>query len=155
MQYLTFRMSGVEYAVDVGIVETVVERGDIMSVPTPLGYLRGAMDLRGSVIPVIDLSRKFGIAEESSRPSGGIVVVFSVESGAAGPRRIGALVDEVSEVLSVDERMIEAAKAEEASLWEEYVRGVIRVDGRMIVVVEPEGMFSVRELEDIRIAGNG
>ncbi len=152
MQYLTFRMSGVEYAVDVCIVETVVERGEIMHVPTPLDYLRGAMDLRGSVIPVIDLSRKFKIAEGSSGAAGGIVVVFCVESGAAGPRRIGALVDEVSEVLSVDERAIETARSEEVSLWEEYVRGVIRVGGRMIVVVEPEGMFSIRELEEMKIA---
>jgi len=151
MQYLTFRMKGVEYAVDVGIVETVVERGEIMPVPTPIAYLKGAMDLRGSVIPVIDLSRKFGIEQAESGLAGGVVVVFSADSAGEESRRIGALVDEVSEVLSIDDEKVETANSNEGALWEKYVRGVFRLDGRMIVIIDPESMFSIRELEGMAI----
>jgi purine-binding chemotaxis protein CheW len=145
MQYLTFRMDGVEYAVDVRIVETVVEHGDIMSVPTPLKYMKGAMDLRGRIIPVVDLRKKFGLPELED-PDGGIVVVIS--TGLT----VGALVDAVSEVMDIDEGRVESARGEAGALWERYVRGVIRIDGRMIVVIEPEGLFSIGEIAEMKIA---
>jgi purine-binding chemotaxis protein CheW len=145
MQYLTFRMDGVEYAVDVRIVETVVEHGDIMSVPTPLKYMKGAMDLRGRIIPVVDLRRKFGLADREDA-EGGIVVVIS--TGLT----VGALVDEVSEVMDIDEGRVEIARGEAGALWERYVRGVIRIEGRMIVVIEPEGLFSIGEIAAMKIA---
>jgi len=151
MQYLTFRMNGVEYAVDVGIVETVVEHGQIMPVPTPLKYLKGAMDLRGRVIPVIDLRRKFGLPDREDA-SGGIVVVFAVGQDARTASTIGALVDEVSEVMTIDEARLEAAKSEDIALWEEYVRGIVRFEERMIVVIKPEGLFSIKEIEEMRVA---
>jgi purine-binding chemotaxis protein CheW len=152
MQYLTFRMDGVEYAVDVRIVETVVEHGEIMAVPTPLRYMRGAMDLRGSIIPVVDLRRKFGLPDREDA-DGGIVVVFSAGSGGAGAGlTVGALVDAVSEVMDIDEDRVESARGEAGALWERYVRGVIRIEGRMIVVIEPEGLFSIGEISELRIA---
>jgi purine-binding chemotaxis protein CheW len=145
MQYLTFRMDGVEYAVDVRIVETVVEHGDIMGVPTPLKYMKGAMDLRGRIIPVVDLRKKFGLPDREDA-EGGIVVVIS--TGLT----VGALVDEVSEVMDIDEGRVEIARGEAGALWERYVRGVIRIEGRMIVVIEPEGLFSIGEIAAMKIA---
>jgi purine-binding chemotaxis protein CheW len=144
-------MNAVDYAVDVGIVETVVERGDIQPVPTPLSYLRGAMDIRGRIVPVVDLKRKFGISEQQDTSVDGIVVVFSVSSPELGSRTIGALVDEVSEVLTIDDVKLEEARAEDVGIWEKYVHGVIRMGDRMIVVVEPEAMFSVGEIEELKI----
>jgi purine-binding chemotaxis protein CheW len=152
MQYLTFRMDGVEYAVDVRIVETVVEHGEIMSVPTPLKYMKGAMDLRGRVIPVVDLRKKFDLPDRADA-RGGIVVVFAAGSGGGGAGlTVGALVDEVSEVLDIDEGRVESARGEALALWERYVRGVIRLEGRMIVVIEPEGLFSIGEIAEMKIA---
>jgi purine-binding chemotaxis protein CheW len=145
MQYLTFRMDGVEYAVDVRIVETVVEHGEIMGVPTPLKYMKGAMDLRGRVIPVVDLRRKFGLPDREGEDRG-IVVVIS--TGLT----VGALVDAVSEVMDIDEGRVESARGEAGALWERYVRGVIRIEGRMIVVIEPEGLFSLGEIAQMKIA---
>jgi purine-binding chemotaxis protein CheW len=151
MQYLTFRLSGVEYAVDVRIIETVVEHGETTAVPTPVEYMKGVMDLRGRVIPVIDLRRKFGLPA-SGDSSRGIVIVFAVEDGEKRPLTVGALVDEVSEVLTIEEGAVEAARAEGVALWEGYVRGIVRFDERMIVIIEAEGLFSLREIQALRAA---
>ncbi len=151
MQYLTFRLNGVGYAVDVKIVETVVEHSDITSVPTPVEYMKGVMELRGSVIPVIDLRRKFGMpeSEDASRAS---IIVFIVEAGDARSLTIGALVDEVSEVVTIEDRDVETAGVEGLALWERYVRGIVRLEGRMVVIIEAEGLFSMSEIEAMRAA---
>jgi purine-binding chemotaxis protein CheW len=151
MQYLTFRLNGVEYAVDVRIVETVVERADTTAVPSPVEYMRGVMDLRGRVVPVIDLRRKFGLpeSEDSSRSS---IIVFMVEDEDRKTLTVGALVDEVSEVVTIEEGSIDSARAEGVALWERYVRGVVRFEGRMIVIIGADGLFSIREIEALRAA---
>jgi len=153
MQYLTFRMNGVEYAVDVKIVETVVERGDTTPVPTPVEYMRGVMDLRGRVIPVIDLRRKFGLPARADEGRS-VVIVFAVAGEGEGAKSltVGALVDEVSEVMTIDEGSVEESRGEGAALWERYVRGIVRADNRMIVLVEAEGLFSIKEIEALRAA---
>ena len=151
MQYLTFRLNDVEYAVDVTIVEMVVEYSSTMAVPTPVEYMKGVMDLRGRIIPVIDLRRKFGLPEleDSSRSC---VIVISIENMGKDRLAVGVLVDKVSEVVAIEEDNIEATREEGVALWERYVRGVIRLDGRMIVVIEVEGLFSIQEIDALGAA---
>ncbi|HUX42000.1 MAG TPA: chemotaxis protein CheW [Rectinemataceae bacterium] len=151
MQYLTFRLNGVEYAVDVTIVDTVVEDGETTAVPSPVDYMKGVMDLRGQVVPVIDLRKKFGLPEAQDR-SRASVIVFTVESGDNRSFTVGALVDEVSAVVTIEEASIEKARSEGVALWERYVRGVVRFEERMVVIVEAEGLFSIREIEALRLA---
>lgn len=160
MQYLTFNLGGVDYAVDVRIIETVLPFEGAVSVPSPLPYLRGVMELRGQVIPLIDLRRKLGLpARAESEPSG--VLVFDVEAGeAAQPGRegkgerlvVGALVDAVSEVIELGEAALDEAATGAAALWESYVEGVARHEGRLIVLIRPAGLFSLEELASIRRA---
>jgi purine-binding chemotaxis protein CheW len=151
MQYLTFRLNGVEYAVDVRIVETVVEHTATTAVPTPVEYMKGVMDLRGRVIPVIDLRHKFGLPEleDLSRSS---IIVFTVETEGKKTLTVGALVDEVSEVVTIEEGSVESARAEGVALWERYVRGVVRFEGRMVVIIGADGLFSIREIEALSAA---
>ena len=143
MQYLTFKLNGVEYAVDVKIVESVVEYSGATEVPTPLPYMRGVMDLRGSVIPLIDLRKKLGLPQ-SEDLVGTSVIVFSVSGGEGAGKNlvVGALVDGVSEVLTIEE----AAHGETVALWERYVSGVVRYGGRMIVMIEAGWLFSIEEI---------
>jgi purine-binding chemotaxis protein CheW len=151
VQYLTFFLNGVEYAVDVKTVETVVEHSAVTAVPSPIEYMKGVMELRGKVVPIIDLRRKFGLPS-SEDEKGSYVIVIAVEGAESGRLSVGALVDEVSAVVTFEENGIEAARAEESALWERYVRGVVRFEERMIVVIEVEGLFSMREIEAFRAA---
>lgn len=154
MNYLSFRLAGVEYAVDVSVVETVVDHGSTVAVPSPVPYMKGVMDLRGRVIPVIDLRKKFGLPGRAA-PGTEPIVVISVADGRKGNLAVGALVDEVSEVVGIADGAVEASRSDGAGLWERYVRGVARLDGidgaeaRMIVVIDVEGLFSLREIEEL------
>ena len=151
MQYLTFRLKAVEYAVDVRIVDTVVEHEATTAVPSPVDYMKGVMNLRGQVIPVIDLGKKFGLPEGEQADHASVIVI-RVDAGQGKTLTVGALVDEVSAVVDIEESNIEAARTEGVALWERFVRGVIRFEERMVVIVEAEALFSIKEIESLRVA---
>jgi purine-binding chemotaxis protein CheW len=152
MQYLTFHLNGVGYAVDVTIVETVVDYGGITMVPSPLAYMKGVMDLRGRIIPIIDLRRKFGLPEsvDLSRAS---IIVFTLKDSEKRLVTVGAIVDEVSGVANIDEREIEVERCENVSLWESYILGVARLKESMLVVIDAAGLFSISEIMSLQEAG--
>jgi purine-binding chemotaxis protein CheW len=153
MQYLTFRLNGVEYAVDVKIIETVIEYSGSTAVPTALPYMKGVIDLRGQVIPLIDLRKKLGLPSMENE-QGASVIVFSVEGDETSgkPLTVGALVDGVSEVISIDEKDIRAAEGRGAELWRRYVSGVIRNEDRMLVMLSAAALFSIEELDALKSA---
>jgi purine-binding chemotaxis protein CheW len=153
MQYLTFQLNDIEYAVDVKIIETVIEYSGSTAVPTPLSYMRGVIDLRGQIIPLIDLRKKLNLSPRSDEADMS-VIVFAVmnHDPAKMPLTVGALVDAVSEVISIDEKDIHTGQGEYADLWQRYVSGVVKVDDRMLVMLSAEGLFSVEELEALRSA---
>lgn len=155
MQYLTFRLAGVEYAVDVRIIETVVPYEESTPVPTRLPYMRGVMDLRGRVIPLIDLRSKLGLPPSADSDEAS-VIVFGVRGSGSGDGAaditVGAVVDGVSEVVTLGEAELEAATGGEPVLWERYVLGIARRENRMVVIIQPSGLFSLDELAAIRTA---
>ncbi len=154
MQYLTFHLKEVNYAVDVQIIETVVPYSGATAIPSPLAYVRGVMDLRGQVIPLIDLRQKFGL-EATDATEGASVIVFGVSGVDSGQERkhiVGAIVDGVSEVLTIDEGTVQSAKGEGRTLWEAYVLGVVRQETGMVVVLRPEGLFSLEEIASLQRA---
>jgi purine-binding chemotaxis protein CheW len=155
MQYLTFRLTDVTYAVDVRIVEAVVEYGGATAVPTLLPYMRGVMDLRGRAVPLIDLRRKFGLVADGELV-GTSVIVFNVSRDETGlPERgltVGAIVDEVSEVVTLDEGSIDTATDQSVMLWERYVDGIAHREAGMVVILRPEALFSLEEIKSFQVA---
>lgn len=148
MQYLAFYLNNVEYAVDVRIVRSVVEYAGETAVPSALPYLRGVMDLRGDSVPLLDLRKKLGLpARETDQ--GACVLVFSREEGR-DDRLIGAMVDGVSGVVELSDDEDGQDAHSEAGLWERFVKGITRLEGRSIVRIAPEGLFSEEDLELVR-----
>jgi purine-binding chemotaxis protein CheW len=145
MQYLTFGLNGVEYAVEVGVVETVVEFTGYTSVPTPSPYVLGVMDLRGVNVPLIDLRKKFGLPEVDGIQAAS-VVVFTFRGQDPEPTRIAARVDSVSEVVTLDEGSVEARGHHGEAFWEHFVSGIARLGSRAIVVISPESLMTRDEL---------
>ena len=93
-----------------------MENGAITAVPTPIAYMKGVMDLRGQVIPVIDLRRKFGLPGTDD-DRGANIIVLMVANGENKSLKVGVLVDEVSEVITFEEENVEASQAEGVALW--------------------------------------
>ncbi len=127
----TFFLSGEEYGVDVRLVQEIIRVSEITQVPRAPGFIKGVINLRGRIIPVVDLKRKLGLGEvaESARTSR-IVVVRLKE------RLVGLLVDGASQVLKVPVASIEAAPEEVVEIDANYLRGVAKLEDRLIILMD-------------------
>ena len=106
-KYLTFKLSGEEYGLEILRVTTIIGLMEITAVPQTPAYMRGVINLRGKVIPVVDMRAKFGMEATEDTNETCIIVVDVTKNGAAV--HMGVLVDSVSEVLNIAEEDIEDA----------------------------------------------
>jgi purine-binding chemotaxis protein CheW len=148
MQYVTFMLDGIEFAVDVNVVETVVEYRGATQVPSAHDFVRGVMDLRGRTVAVVDLRRKFGLAPADAPRDSSVVVLSNLTGFSTGNVTIGALVDGVSEVVDIEDHEVAKDEATRAPLWRPFVQGIAKKDGRALVLIDSRGIFSLEELAD-------
>jgi purine-binding chemotaxis protein CheW len=127
----TFFLSGEEYGVDVRMVQEIIRVSEITPVPRAPGFIKGVINLRGRIIPVIDLKRKLGLGEvnDAARPSR--IVVVKVRE-----RLVGLLVDGASQVLKVPVASVEAAPEEVVEIDANYLRGVAKLENRLIILMD-------------------
>jgi purine-binding chemotaxis protein CheW len=126
----TFFLAGEEYGVDVRLVQEIIRVSDITQVPRAPQFVKGVINLRGRIIPVIDLKRKLGLGEVEITKQARIVVVKVRE------RQMGLLVDGASQVLKVPVSLIEAAPEEIVEIDASYIRGVAKLEKRLIILVD-------------------
>ncbi len=126
----TFFLDREEYGVDVRQVQEIRRLSEITTVPRAPDFIRGVINLRGRILPVLDLKRKLGLGEVESRRATRIVVV------RIGERLLGLLVDGASQVLKVPVSRIEPPPEEVQEKGGDYIRGVAKLDDRLIIVVD-------------------
>jgi purine-binding chemotaxis protein CheW len=127
----TFFLSGEEYGIDVRLVQEIIRVSDITQVPRAPGFIKGVINLRGRIIPVIDLKRKLGLGEVSEAARQSRIVVVKVRD-----RLVGLLVDGASQVLKVAVASIEAAPEEVVEIDANYLRGVAKLENRLIILMD-------------------
>jgi purine-binding chemotaxis protein CheW len=127
----TFFLSGEEYGIDVRLVQEIIRVGEITQVPRAPGFIKGVINLRGRIIPVIDLKRKLGLGEVSEAARQSRIVVVKVRD-----RLVGLLVDGASQVLKVPVASIEAAPEEVVEIDANYLRGVAKLENRLIILID-------------------
>jgi purine-binding chemotaxis protein CheW len=140
---LVFNLFGENYALDVNLVREIVRVPPIITrVPNASHYVRGVINLRGTVIPVMDISQKMGGEPQEITPESRIVVAVLDEDVL-----FGFLVDAVREVSTIWESQIESADASmDASVDKKYLRGVAKADdGRLIVLLDLASLFELEE----------
>jgi purine-binding chemotaxis protein CheW len=135
-KYLTFKLGDEEYGLWVRPVEDILQLKPITSVPNTPDYLEGVINMRGSVIPVIDLRVRFGMKSREYDDKTCIVVVEHEDV------RSGLIVDRVNEVLTLDEEKIEPTPPLGRSVEEEYLAGIARLEERILALVELGAMLS-------------
>jgi len=126
----TFFLDLEEYGVDVRLVQEIIRITQITQVPRAPEFIRGVINLRGRIIPVVDLKRKLGLGEVVPARASRIVVVKVRE------RLIGLLVDGASQVLKVPLSTIEAAPDEVVEIDANYIRGVAKLESRLIILID-------------------
>ena len=154
-QYLTFLLSGEMFAVGILNVKEIIEYGHLTEIPMMPSFIRGVINLRGSVVPVIDLSARFGgKVTELSRRTCIVIVEVSDELGDQVSRHdIGIMVDAVSEVLDIPGSEIEPPPSFGARIRADFIFGMGKVAGKFVIILNINKVLSVEEIAAITSTG--
>lgn len=143
-QYLTFSLQGEAYGVDILRVREIIEYARPTTVPMMPGFVHGVINLRGHVVPVIDLAQRFGRAPTELR-NRTCIVILEVASGDA-TQALGVLVDAVNAVLDLEAGQIEPAPSFGTGLQREFIQGMARLDSGFIILLDVTRVLSTADL---------
>ncbi|MDY0397981.1 MAG: chemotaxis protein CheW [Desulfuromonas sp.] len=138
-QYLTFLLNGETFGIAIERVLEVLDSTDITCVPQAPEYLRGVINLRGSIVPVVDLHCKFGLPP-SQRTLASCIIIVEVKLDGENTS-LGALADSVQEVIDLEEHQIEAAPRMGTRLNSDYLRGMGKQGERFITLLNIDSIF--------------
>lgn len=152
-QYLTFSLGGEMFAVGILHVKEIIEYGNLTEIPMMPAFIRGVINLRGAVVPVIDLTARFeGRRSEIGRRT--CIVIVEVREGEF-THDIGIMVDAVSEVLEIPASEIEHAPAFGARIRTDFIAGMGKVNGKFVIILNIDRVLSVEEIATLaNLTGN-
>ncbi len=147
LQVVSFALGSEEYGVDIAQVQEINRMVTITRVPRAPQFMEGVINLRGQLIPIIDLRTRFGM-ERAERTKNTRIVVTEI-----GSKRLGMVVDSVSEVLRIPVEQIEDAPELVAGVDTEYIRGVGKLDDRLIIMLDLARVISANEKTELQELG--
>jgi len=148
VQYLTFKLAEEIFAFDVAKVREILELTSITKVPQTPDFMRGVINLRGSVVPVVDLRLSFGMQCTEQTVNTCIIVV---EVNLAGEILVlGVLADSVQEVVEMEPDHIEPPPQLGTKLNTEFIKGMGKVENDFVMILDIDKVFSSEELTDIQ-----
>ncbi|PKN16063.1 MAG: chemotaxis protein CheW [Deltaproteobacteria bacterium HGW-Deltaproteobacteria-23] len=130
LHLVTFQLGKEEYGVEIASVQEIIRATDITPVPGAPSHVRGVINLRGKIIPVVDLRTRFALPQAETSDSQRIVVVELCQ------KRIGMLVDSVSQVIKVPAGVVEEMPEEATSVDGNYIKGVGKLENRLVVILD-------------------
>ena len=150
VQYLSFKIGEELFAVDVAKVREVLEIMAITKIPRSPEFMKGVINVRGSVVPVVDLRIKFGMAEAENTIDTCIVVMeLEIETETIV---LGAKVDAVEEVVDLNSDQIEPPPKLGTSLKTEFIKGIGKREEKFVILLDIDRMFSTEELAMVQEA---
>lgn len=151
-QFLTFCLDEEVYGFDIAKVREVLDYTDLTKVPRMPEYMRGVINLRGSVVPVVDMRQKFGMPSIDVTVNTCFIIVEIVQGGETTV--IGAMADSVREVVEIDEDHIEPAPRIGTTLKTEFIRGMGKQNEQFIILLDIDRVFSGEEIANITATGS-
>jgi purine-binding chemotaxis protein CheW len=143
-QYLTFQLAGEMYAVGILNVKEIIEYGKLTGIPMLPAFIRGVINLRGAVVPVVDLAARFGQAPSDIGKRTCIVIVEVCQG--EGRHDLGIMVDAVSEVLEIPDADIEPPPSFGAKIRADFIAGMGKVAGRFVILLDIQRVLSADEM---------
>lgn len=140
MKYVTFFLEGEEYALPISQVQEIIRVGEITRVPNSPEYVKGVMNLRGRIIPVIELKKRLSFGDAVIDKNSRIVVVEN------GLKVMGLMVDQVAQVMNIMAEQIDQAPDEVVQVQKSYIKGVGKIEDRMIIMLDLEQII-VKEVK--------
>ncbi|KWS98005.1 chemotaxis protein CheW [Pseudomonas syringae] len=147
-QYLTFMLGGEMFAIGILGIKEIIEYGSLTVVPMMPAFVRGVINLRGAVVPVVDLSARFG-RQNSDITRRSCVIIIEASSEDGQPQDIGLLVDNVSAVLEIPASQIEPPPNFGARIRADFISGMAKVDGKFVIVLEFDRVLSIDEMSSL------
>lgn len=146
-KYLTFNLAGEQYGLEILKVREIIGLMEITKVPRTPNFVRGVINLRGKVIPIVDLRTKFGIVSiEDTEQTCIIVVDFMEEQSSI---QMGIIVDSVSEVLDIDVNDIDNAPRLSASVQTSFIKGLAKTKGGVKILLKIEDVLTTDEIQGL------
>jgi len=150
-QYLTFALSGEMFAVGILHVKEIIEYGNLTEIPMMPAFIRGVINLRGAVVPVIDLSARFG-GKTTAVGKRTCIVIIEISEGDL-TQDIGIVVDAVSEVLEIPRTEIEPPPSFGAKIRADFIDGMGKVAGKFVIILNIDKVLSVEEIASLGALG--
>lgn len=151
-QYLAFSLGGETFGMDIRHIQEVIQHGGLTEVPLMPPFLRGVINLRGSVVPVIDLSVRFN-GDRTKEDRRTCIVILDLTQGDRHTL-LGVMVDQVSEVLEIDGEDMDPPPAFGSQLRPDFMKGIGKVGGRFLVLLDVNRVLAIEEMAGLSAAGN-
>lgn len=151
-QYLTFMLAGEEYGVDILRVQEIKGWDTVTQIPNTPAYIRGVINLRGTIVPIIDMRARFGLEDLAYGPTT-VVIVLKVNNQDKS-RIMGIVVDGVSDVYNMPEEEIKPSPDFGNAVDTDFVKGLATVNEKMVIVLDIDHMCNSNELSDIDVTTN-
>jgi len=143
-QYLTFMLTGEPYAINIQRIKEIIQYGELTEVPRMPAFIRGVINLRGAVVPVIDLSSRFGkLPTVVGRRN--CIIIIEVEVGSE-TQSIGVMVDSVNAVLEIPATEIEPAPKFGSNIHTDFIAGMGKIDGKFVIILNIQYVLSMDDM---------
>ncbi len=148
LQLVTFRLDNEEFGVDILKVQEINRMMNITKIPNAPDFIEGVINLRGKIIPIVDLRKRLGFINRQYDKSTRIIVVEL--DGLV----LGFIVDSVSEVLRISENTVEPPPSMVSGIDSEYIDGVGKLDDRLLILLELKKIFASPERKEMEAVSN-
>lgn len=146
-QFLTLTLGSELFALPIEHIREIIEFGGLTEIPLMPAFLRGVINLRGAVVPVVDLAVRFG-REATAIAKRTCIVIVEVEQGD-GLQLLGVIVDAVNEVLAVEPHQLENRPAFGASIRTDFIAGILKQNEQFVIVLDIPQVLSLDELAEL------
>lgn len=130
LQLVSFKLAGEEFGVEILLVREIIRMKQVTAFPNAPDFVEGVINLRGNVIPILDLRKRFGLEDKSESRNTRIIVVM------VDKLTIGLIVDEVSEILRLPENTVEPPPPIVAGVEADYIKGVGKLEDRLLILLD-------------------
>lgn len=142
-QYVIFKLNKEEYGVEISHVQEITEIKSITTVPNTPAFVEGIINLRGKIVPIVSIKKRFHLPQQGEMEEQRIIIINLKE------KQVGFIVDDASQVLTLDESQIENPPELIAGIDRDYIIGIGKVEEKIIVLLDLEKILSEQEQKEI------
>lgn len=144
-QFLSFTLGGEDYGVDILRVQEIRGWEELRPLPDTPEYVKGVLDLRGTIVPIIDLRIRLNMDEVEYHPTT-VIIVLAVMDEQNNSHMVGAVVDAVSDVLDINEAEVKQAPSIASRINDRYIHGMVTRGERMVVLLDVDLLFRANDI---------